>query len=323
MNNKNMTQLSNENPDLNQVQHLHAKEDRDDDYWLLVDRLIPFVSPGEIIRFFRQWNISIVGMGGMGGWIFLALVRLGLLHFKIADPESFDATNKGRQAGAFNETLGKNKALETARIARSIFDGNTIDVYPMGAQEDSIASLVEGADLVFNEVEFWAIGSRILVDREARRAGVPVITCPTVGHSTYTFLSDTQSPSLEEFWKISYGEAAHLQEKIQSGQATQRERDYVQSLMFEAFVPFGFTEYSRDPQHYAMKPQAYQRLAQGTAPIFGVNALLSAADITQRAIIYLLNQQSMIKRKLTFPDSFPSGEYFNYLTRETKTIRPR
>lgn len=309
-----------ENPNLKQGYRLLPKLGQEDDYWLMIDRLFPFVTREEIIDFFQKWTVTILGTGGMGGWMFLALVRLGIIRFRIADPDIVDATNKGRQAVANNTTIGKNKAIEIARMAREIYSGNYIDVYPMGANPDSIESLVKGSTIVFNEVEFWAIGSRMLVDIYARKYNALSITCPTVGHTTYVFVSDKNSPTLEEFWDISLDEAMHLQNKIQSGFATQSEKDYVMNLMFRAYVPFGFTEHSLDPMKYSIKDRANKRMQEGSAPIFGINAMLSAADVAQRVIIHLLNRFSDIKRELVFPDVFPAGEYFNYLTRETIAI---
>lgn len=309
-----------EEVDLNSIYRLTPKEDPNDDYWLMLDRLNPFVSKSEISNFFQKWTITILGLGGMGGWIFLALVRLGILNFRIADPDAVDISNKGRQAVANNKTLGKNKAIEIARMARDIYSGNNIDVYPMGASKDSISELIGGATISFNEIEFWMLGSRMLAEQEARKAGVISITCPTVGHSTYIFIADENSIPLDEFLGISLDEAMDLELRIQQGVASQEEKDRVMQLMFKAYVPLGFPEHSKNPDLYSISDAATKRMKTGTAPIFGPNAMLSAMDVAQRVIIYLLNRESSLKRKLVFPESFPAGEHFNYLTRETTKI---
>ena len=57
----------------------------------------------------RYKRIAIAGMGGVGGFHLLTLVRFGVGVFNIADGDAFDLVNFNRQAGATLESIGHSK----------------------------------------------------------------------------------------------------------------------------------------------------------------------------------------------------------------------
>lgn len=68
----------------------------------------------------RRRRVAIAGMGGVGGGHLLALARLGIGAFTIADFDVFDIVNFNRQAGAMMSTRGREKADVLAEMARDI-----------------------------------------------------------------------------------------------------------------------------------------------------------------------------------------------------------
>ena len=59
-------------------------------------------------------HIAVVGSGGLGSWIGLCLVRMGVRTITIRDPDHFDRTNAPRQL-VFPGDLGRPKAHAVAR----------------------------------------------------------------------------------------------------------------------------------------------------------------------------------------------------------------
>ncbi len=57
---------------------------------------------------FKSTKIAIGGLG-LGGSIFLNLVRMGFENFHIADPDTFERTNINRQRMAKETTIGMRK----------------------------------------------------------------------------------------------------------------------------------------------------------------------------------------------------------------------
>ena len=80
----------------------------------------------------RARRVAIAGMGGVGGNHLLALARLGVGAFTIADLDRFDLPNLNRQGGAFLSTMGKPKAETLAAMARDINPELRFRVFPEG-----------------------------------------------------------------------------------------------------------------------------------------------------------------------------------------------
>ena len=64
-------------------------------------------------------RVAIAGMGGVGGFHLLTLVRLGITKFHLSDFDEFACENTNRQAGANVNTYDKKK-LDTMLADLSI-----------------------------------------------------------------------------------------------------------------------------------------------------------------------------------------------------------
>ncbi len=297
------------------VFELIPRENREAIGTQMLDRLRGWYSSKEI-DFLREHVFGFVGMGGMGGEGAKNAHRFGI-PLKITDCDIFEYSNLGRQYGATLSTIGQNKAFATARMLRDIFDGNRMIVDTRGIVPESVDAFIDGCDLIFDEIEFWAIGSRLLLHQKAREKNIPMINCNTIGHTTNFFIFDETSIPLEKFWDIDLETAQLLQDKIQSGTASQEEQDLVMNMVFRAFVPLGIPEHSKDTRIFSTQQAVLDRFSKGEVPIDGINAIKSAADMVQRACMYLINKHTDNKRNIRLPKSFPSGDNFNSLTRET------
>ncbi|WP_260854312.1 ThiF family adenylyltransferase, partial [Staphylococcus epidermidis] len=84
-------------------------------YWERVKRNLGWLGNTDEEAEKRQNKISevvigIAGCGGIGGAVAERLVRLGVRHIKVADPDYFELSNINRQFGASLDNLGRNKA---------------------------------------------------------------------------------------------------------------------------------------------------------------------------------------------------------------------
>lgn len=81
--------------------------------------------PGHVQSALSDANILIVGAGGLGGWIALALARAGARHLAIVDHDRFDLTNASRQL-MLADDLEQPKAYRVAHnIAPHMVAGGT------------------------------------------------------------------------------------------------------------------------------------------------------------------------------------------------------
>ena len=109
---------------------------------------------GEAMERLRRMRVIIFGLGGVGSWCAEALVRSGVGHLTLVDPDGVDVTNINRQLPALSSTVGRPKV----EVLRERF----LDINPeaeiIARQErftaDSAASfLLESFDYVIDAID--------------------------------------------------------------------------------------------------------------------------------------------------------------------------
>ncbi len=131
----------------------------------------------------RSKRIAIAGMGGVGGFHLLALARLGLGKFNIADFDHFELANFNRQAGATMSTLGQTKVQTLADQARDINPESDVRVFPIGVTESTLSDFFTDVDLYVDGLDFFAFDARELVFDYCARHNIPAVTVAPLGMS--------------------------------------------------------------------------------------------------------------------------------------------
>jgi molybdopterin/thiamine biosynthesis adenylyltransferase len=67
-------------------------------------------------------HVAIIGLGGIGSWVFEFLVRSGVSKFTLIDPDIVELNNLHRQSIFTSASVGNSKATEAIKWAESIFD---------------------------------------------------------------------------------------------------------------------------------------------------------------------------------------------------------
>ncbi len=70
----------------------------------------------------QQATVTVIGCGGLGGFVIEELARLGIGNLRICDPDIFTPANINRQLYALKQTIGQNKADAAAHRIQSIHD---------------------------------------------------------------------------------------------------------------------------------------------------------------------------------------------------------
>ncbi len=71
-------------------------------------------------RRLQNSTVTVIGCGGLGGYVIEELTRLGICNLKICDPDTFSASNINRQLYAQVETLGQYKAEVAAKRVKAL-----------------------------------------------------------------------------------------------------------------------------------------------------------------------------------------------------------
>ncbi|HEY0948261.1 MAG TPA: ThiF family adenylyltransferase [Candidatus Paceibacterota bacterium] len=292
-----------ENPGHDTVYTLLPSASDDAYYRERTNRNIGWITETEQ-QILRDSVIGIAGCGGMGGLLASLFCRMGIGEVRVADSEVFDLSNVNRQFGASRTSIGRSKALETARLTRAICDDNTLMVFPQGITEESAQDFAQGCHIILDEIEFWAVGSRILLHQAARSFGASLLNCNAVGFGSRLFRFDPEGFTMEELLDLSYEDAKVLQERIQSGTASTEEVTLVMERMFRGLVP-ELPEYASEDAGYSTVSAVRTRLlTEQRASIVSSTPLLASGFLATHTVFELLSK-STIPRVYQRPPAAP------------------
>lgn len=142
-------------------------------------------------------TIAIGGLG-LGGAIFMNLVRMGFQNFHVADPDTYERTNVNRQRLAKESTLGVRKDDALIREARDMNPHIKIQTFRNGVNEENAAEFLEGADWVVDTVDVFALAEKLALNQEAAKRGLPVVSCGSLGFSAAVIVFDKTTPTFAE-----------------------------------------------------------------------------------------------------------------------------
>ena len=134
---------------------------------------------GEEQERIKNARVSIVGTGGIGGVVAIALARSGLGHFVLQDFDIYQPSNMNRQITCFTDTLGNNKASTTAKSIRKINPEAEVEVCELAVTHNEIDEVILKGDVFLPAADNWAL-SITMLDR-AKQLGKPAIMAYPVG----------------------------------------------------------------------------------------------------------------------------------------------
>jgi molybdopterin/thiamine biosynthesis adenylyltransferase len=178
----------------------------DFDYAEAFSRNLGLVSADEQERL-RQARVAVAGMGGVGGVYVVALARLGIGRFSIADFDRFELANFNRQAGATMATLGRAKVDVMAEAVLDINPTADIRRFPDGLTEANVEAFLDGAAVALDGIDFFAMSARRLLFRHARARGVPALTAAPVGFGATLHVFSPDGMSFDEYFDLREGMA--------------------------------------------------------------------------------------------------------------------
>ncbi|THB62844.1 MAG: HesA/MoeB/ThiF family protein, partial [Desulfovibrio sp.] len=123
--------------------------------------------------------VAIVGLGGLGGLVFELLVRAGVGKLRVADGDTFEASNLNRQMLGTEACLGQNKAKVAMARAKELNPGVEVHAVPEFLDRPSMDALIQGADVVVDCL--GGLKHRNMLRTAAREAGKPLVTAAVAG----------------------------------------------------------------------------------------------------------------------------------------------
>lgn len=135
----------------------------------------------EALHKLRSARVALFGIGGVGSFAAEALARGGVGHITLVDGDTVSITNINRQLIALHSTVGKEKTAVMAERIADISPETEVETYPVvyGAENRDLLDFFT-YDYVIDAID--TVTSKLILIEEAKKAGVPVISCMGTGN---------------------------------------------------------------------------------------------------------------------------------------------
>lgn len=152
--------------------------------------------------FLRASRVAVAGLGGVGGIDLVALARLGIGKFTIADPDIFEMRNSNRQYGAMCSTEGRFKVDVMSQIVRDINPEADIRVFREPIGPGNADAFLEGADVMVDGIDAFEINLRRLLFGKARERGIYALGAGPVGFSTVWVIFEPHGLTFDKYFDL-------------------------------------------------------------------------------------------------------------------------
>lgn len=170
-------------------------------YGTAFSRNIGWLTPDEQQKL-RRARVAVAGCGGVGGRHVETLARLGVGAFTIADFDRFAVHNFNRQIGATMSSLDREKTAVVADMARDINPELDIRILAQGVDSDNLGTLLDGADVYVDGIDFFALPIRRQIFAECAKRSIPAVTTAPLGMGASLLVFRPGGMSFEEYFRL-------------------------------------------------------------------------------------------------------------------------
>jgi molybdopterin/thiamine biosynthesis adenylyltransferase len=147
----------------------------------------------------KNLRVGIAGLGGMGSNLAEIMVRLGVGHIKIADPDTIDFSNINRQVIANRNTVVVKKARASASELRNIAEDFELVVYEDGITEANVEEFVSDLDIIIDEIDVFPLQAHVWLHQAARKNNIPLYSGYIIGMGTHVYKFQGSKYTFEDF----------------------------------------------------------------------------------------------------------------------------
>ena len=173
----------------------------------MLDRVKLLIDDNKIDKF-RNANVLIVGLGGVGGACFEALVRMGINNLTVVDGDVFDVSNLNRQLLSTRDNIGHSKAKEAYLRGISINPDILIDYREMFLDSSNID------ELDFTKYDYVVdccdtVSTKLLLIEKCIKNKIKIISSMGTGNRF-----DPTKLIITDIWKTNYDPLAKVMRKL-------------------------------------------------------------------------------------------------------------
>jgi molybdopterin/thiamine biosynthesis adenylyltransferase len=147
----------------------------------------------------RDLRVGVAGLGGMGSNLAEILVRLGVGHIKITDPDTIEHSNLNRQVIANRNTIGMKKAEASALELRNIAEDFELVVYDDGLTKENAEEFVSDLDVIVDEIDVFPFRAHVWLHQAARKRNLALYSGFIIGLGTHVYKFQGSDYTFEDF----------------------------------------------------------------------------------------------------------------------------
>jgi len=122
----------------------------------------------------KNAHVAVIGVGGTGGIASEQLIRGGVAHLTLVDPDTFEMTNINRQHFCTISTLGMKKVIAAKERLLDVNPFATITTYEEGINKENAQEIVSGVDFIIDASDNKS--AHYPLHRWAKKLKVPIIS---------------------------------------------------------------------------------------------------------------------------------------------------
>lgn len=145
----------------------------------MYDRVINLIGPDNFDILSKK-KILLVGVGGVGGFVFEALIRSGIKNITVYDGDTVEITNLNRQLVANLDTIGKYKSDIAVSKAKKINEDINVSGYNKFLDASNINDLDKDYDYIIDACD--SINTKLELIRFAEDKNIKIISSMGVGN---------------------------------------------------------------------------------------------------------------------------------------------
>lgn len=135
----------------------------------------------EQIKLLNSKKIALFGLGGVGGYTFEALVRMGIINMFICDGDKFQESNLNRQILSTSSNIGMFKTEVAKDRAKSINEDINIEVYSEFVSENNINDIdFSSFDYIIDAIDDTK--AKLLIIKKAKEYNINIISMMGAGN---------------------------------------------------------------------------------------------------------------------------------------------
>ncbi len=138
----------------------------------------------DVLETIKSTKILLIGLGGVGGYVFESLVRTGFQEITVIDQDCFDETNLNRQILALQTTLGLDK-VEVA-LSRALLINPNVNIKTWKKtlrKEDIKDDFFDGFDFIIDACD--SVPVKIAFINLAAKTNKKLISCMGTANRTH------------------------------------------------------------------------------------------------------------------------------------------